>query len=207
MRPAPFQGKAPTIVTTTGPMYVPHLHVKPSHDHPQIPVPQQQQQHHVHPPQPGTFRPVTTSPPSAFNSCNAARNIRGANVLQHIPPHDHNMINLHQEYNAPHTSFHSKHTYHGNHQTMPPSGHTYDIPQQWSFLKLPAIGNIFHSLSSSNLSQGSSKQDSCESGNSSPTDSSSMTPPLWESSGSMIGSNRQDHTHLESPVMYKGTSI
>lgn len=204
MRPAPFQGKAPTIVTTTGPMYVPHLHVRPSHEHTQIPV-QQQQQHHVHPSDPGSFRPATS--PSAFNSCNAARNIRGANAMQRLPPHDHNTINIHQECNVPHTSFHSKHTYHGNHQTVPPSGHTYDMPQQWSFLKLPAIGNIFHSLSSSNLSQGSSKQTSCESDTSSPTDSSSMTPPLWESSGSMIGSSRQDHAHLDSPVIFKGTSI
>ena len=195
MRPTPFQAKAPTMVTTTGPMYVPHIHVRPVHEHPQFPM----QQHLTHPSEPASFRPAT-SPPSAFNSCNVARNIRGVNVMQHIPPHDQTAMNLQQECNAPHTSFHSKYMYHGN-QPVQPGGHSYDMSQQWSFLKLPAIGNIFHSLSSSNLSQGSSKQDSCESGTSSPTDS-----PLWESSGNMIG-NRQDNTHLESPLMYKGTSI
>lgn len=202
MRSAPFQGKAPAMVTTTGPMYVPHLHIRPGHEHPQIPL----QQHHVHQTEPASFRP-TASPPSAFNSCHTVSNIRGANVLQHHPPHDHTTMNLHQECNAPHSSFHPKHIYHGNHPAVPSvSAHSYDMPQQWSFLKLPPIGNIFHSLSSSNLSQESAKQDSCESGRSSPTDSSSMTPPLWESSGSLIGS-RQDHMHMDSPTMFKGTSI
>lgn len=202
MRSAPFQGKAPAMVTTTGPMYVPHLHIRPGHEHPQIPL----QQHHVHQTEPASFRP-TASPPSAFNSCHTVSNIRGANVLQHHPPHDHTTMNLHQECNAPHSSFHPKHIYHGNHPAVPSvSAHSYDMPQQWSFLKLPPIGNIFHSLSSSNLSQESAKQDSCESGRSSPTDSSSMTPPLWESSGSLIGS-RQDHMHMDSPIMFKGTSI
>lgn len=204
MRSAAFQGKAQGIVTTTGPMCMPHLHIRPGHEHPQIPV----QQHHIHPPEPASFRPAA-SPPSAFNSCNTTGNIRSANAMQHLPAqHDHTMMNLHQECNAPHSSFHPKHIYNGNHQTVPPSAasHSYDMPQQWSFLKLPAIGNIFRSLSSSNLSQGSSKQESCESGNSSPTDSSSMTPPLWESSGSMVGS-RQDHAHMDSPITFKGTSI
>lgn len=198
MRSTQFQGKAPTIVTTTSPMYVPHLHVRPGHDHPQIPM----QQHHIHPPEPVSFRPAT-SLPSAFNSCNTGSTIRGANVMQHLPPHNHTTMNLHQECNAPH-SFHPKHMYHGNHQAVPPSatGHSHDMPQQWGFLKLPAIGNIFHSLSSSNLSQGSSDQDSCKSGSS----SSPMTPPLWESSGSIIGS-RQDNTHVESPGMFKGSPI
>lgn len=204
MRSAQFQGKAPTMVTTTGPMYVPHLHIRPGHEHPQIPI----QPHHPHPPDSASFRTATSPPLSAFNSCNTASNFRGANMMQHLPTHDHITMNLHQECNVPHSSFHPKHMYHGSHQTAPQSAtsHSYDMPQQWSFLKLPAIGNIFHSLSSSNLSQGSPKQESCESGTSSPSDSSSMTPPLWESSGSMIGS-RQDHTHIESPIMFKGTSI
>ncbi|XP_068724415.1 uncharacterized protein [Montipora capricornis] len=201
MRPAPFQPKAPTIVTTTGPMYVPHLHMRPGHEHPQIPL----QQHLVHPQEPPGFR-TATSPPSAFNSCSAARNIRSANVMQHISPHEHTTMNLHQDCTAPLTSFHSKHMYHGSHQTVPPRGHSYDMPQQWSFLKLPAIGNIFHSLSSTTLSPGNSEPDSCESNTSSPSKSSSMTLPLWENSGSMMG-NRADHPHLESPTMYKGTSI
>ncbi|XP_067057051.1 uncharacterized protein [Acropora muricata] len=201
MRPAPFQPKAPTIVTTTGPMYVPHLHMRPGHEHPQIPL----QQHIVHPPEPAGFRTVA-SPPSAFNSCSAARNVRNANVMQHIPPHEHTTMNLHQDCSAPLSTFHSKHMYHSSHQTVPTRGHSYDIPQQWSFLKLPAIGNIFHSLSSTTLSTGNSEADSCDSNTSSPSNSSSMTPPLWENSGSMIGS-RVDQTHLESPTLYKGTSV
>ena len=203
MRSAQFQGKAPAIVTTTGPMYVPHLHIRPGHQNAQIPL----QQHHIHQPESASFR-LATSPPSAFNSCHNGNTIRGTNTLQHHPTHEHVTMNPHQDYNALHTSFHTKHVYHGNHPAIPavPS-HGYDMPQQWSFLKLPPIGNIFHSLSSSNLSQESSKHDSCESGRSSPTDSSSMTPPLWESSGNVIGTGRQDHTHIDSPVMFKGTSI
>ena len=202
MRSVPLQGKAPAMVTTTGPMYVPHLHIRPGHEHAQMPL----QQHHVHQTEPASFRP-TTSPPSAFNSCHTVGNIRSANLMQHHSSHEHTTMNLHPEYSAPHSSFHPKHIYHGNHPTVPSvPGHSYDMPQQWSFLKLPPIGNIFHSLSSSNLCQESGKQDSCESGRSSPADSSSMTPPLWESSGSVIG-NRQDHAHMESPIMFKGTSI
>lgn len=203
MRTAPFQGKAPAMVTTTGPMYVPHLHIRPGHEHAQIPL----QQHHVHQTEQASFR-QTTSPPSAFNTCHTVGNIRGANVIQHHPPHDHVAMNLHQECSAPHSSFHPKHIYHGNHAAVPnvPS-HSYDMPQQWSFLKLPPIGNIFHNLNSNNLCQESAKQDSCESGRSSPTDSSSMTPPLWESSGSLVGSRQSDHTHTESPIMFKGSSI
>lgn len=200
MRPAPFQPKAPTIVTTTGPMYMPHLHMQPGHEHPQIPL----QQHIVHPPEPAGFRPVS-SPPSAFNSCSAACNVRNTNVMQHIPTHEHTTMNIHQDCSAPLSTFHSKHMYHSSHQTVPTRGHNFDIPQQWSFLKLPAIGNIFHSLSSTTLSTGNSEADSCDSNTSSPSNSSSMTPPLWENSGSMIGS-RADQTHLESPTLYKGTS-
>lgn len=203
MTPAPFQGKAPTIVTTTGPMYVPHLHIRPGHEHTQIPL----QQHQIHQADPASFR-LATSPPSAFNSCHNENSTRGTHTFQHQPGHEHVMINPHQDYNATHSSFHSKHIFHGNHPPIPPvPGHSYDMPQQWSFLKLPPIGNIFHSLSSSNLSQESGKHDPCESGRSTPTDSSSMTPPLWESSGNLISAGRQDHTHIDSPVMFKGTSM
>lgn len=203
MTPAPFQGKAPTIVTTTGPMYVPHLHIRPGHEHTQIPL----QQHQIHQADPASFR-LATSPPSAFNSCHNENSTRGTNTFQHQPGHEHVMINPHQDYNATHSSFHSKHIFHGNHPPIPPvPGHSYDMPQQWSFLKLPPIGNIFHSLSSSNSSQESGKHDPCESGRSTSTDSSSMTPPLWESSGNLVSAGRQDHTHIDSPVMFKGTSM
>ena len=204
LRSAPFQGKAPTLVTSTGPMYVPHLHIRAGYEHMPIPI----QQHHQHPSELASFRP-TVSPPSAFDPCTVGGTTRSANIMQHLPPHNHAMINLHQECNGPHP-FHPKHVYHGNHQTVlqGAAGHSSDMPQQWSFLKLPAIGNIFHSLSPSDLSQGGSKQDSSDSGTPSPADSSSMTPPLWESSGSMI-SNRQDDAHMQetSPNMYKGSSM
>ncbi|XP_022793388.1 uncharacterized protein LOC111332339 [Stylophora pistillata] len=203
MRSAPFQGKAPAIVTTTGPMYVPHLHIRPSHEHTQIPL----QQHHIHQPEPASFR-LAASPPSVFNSCNNGNTVRGTNTFQHQSAHEHVTINPHQDYNATHSSFHSKHIYHGNHPPIPPvPGHNYDMPQQWSFLKLPPIGNIFHSLGSGNLSQESVKHDPSESGRSTPTDPSSMTPPLWESSGNLMSSGRQDHAHINSPVMFKGTSM
>ena len=185
-------------------MYVPHLHIRAGYEHMPIPI----QQHHQHPSELASFRP-TVSPPSAFDPCTVGGTTRSANIMQHLPPHNHAMINLHQECNGPHP-FHPKHVYHGNHQTVlqGAAGHSSDMPQQWSFLKLPAIGNIFHSLSPSDLSQGGSKQDSSDSGTPSPADSSSMTPPLWESSGSMI-SNRQDDAHMQetSPNMYKGSSM
>ena len=197
----PLQAKAPTMVSSTGPVYLPHLHIRPGYEHPRIPIPHQADQIGFRPP---------GSPPSAFNSCRPGNNMAGNVTVQHHAPrlvmNDHTATNIHQECSVPQSSFLPKHPYYGNPITVPSIGnHSYEMPQQWSFLKLPPIGNIFHSLSTSNLSQGSVEHESSESGRSSPADSA-MTPPLWEGSGGVI-LGQDDQSHMEPPLSYKGTSM
>lgn len=193
----PFRARAPTMVTTTGPVYLPHFHMGPN----------------THP-GPGTLNPSNQLPGCYTHPCQTTATTsfampKDTSVIQQHFPHKHIgvepvlQLHSHEKGNNPLSVLrHHQQMYFGNAPSISLAMlHTDDMPPQLNITKLPPISTISPCSSATDLSQCSMEQESTGSGQSSP-DSVSMTQPLWETDSNMTGS-REDLIHGPGTLVYK----
>ena len=179
-----LKGRAPTMVTTTGPAYLPHFHMNLSSRPgmgPSALVPS----HHA--PVAGSASVMMPKEQLAVSNPYGQRRPVGVEVLPSVLP-----SGLHKpdKVDMPPASYrHHQQVYFNNPPFAMGMVHPDDIPMQLGVAKLPPISSISPCNSATDLSQCSLELESAASSKSSP-DSATLPPPLWD-----MDSGRDDLLH------------